>query len=214
MTEITGWIFPNTLATTKEKIFWKCWAYLVQIHQNSTPKKKNLLTVYFSSSRINYKYFHNIKFSSSCNKHLPTNKLMLDLLTTVPFTLQTLVSPQLWRIYMILFATALALHEKSWKSQFPFPLWTCYRMVAAHGLPLECWELAPQPLQQEWKPWALPLVQAGTKRGNVTSGPDLRTSLSLARENQHTFENVNTISFTYIRINYFDTSKTLHLTKN
>lgn len=96
MTEITGWIFPNTLATTKEKTFWKCWAYLVQIHQNGTPKKKNLLTVYFSSSRINYKYFHNIKFSSSCNKYLPTNKLMLDLLTTVPFTLQTLVPPQLW----------------------------------------------------------------------------------------------------------------------
>lgn len=43
--------------------------------------------------------------------------------------------------------------------------------------------------------------------GNVTPGPALRTSLSLARGKQHTFENVNTISFTYIRISYFENIK-------
>lgn len=160
VTEITWWIFPNTLATTKGKMFWKCWAYLLQIQQNSTPlKKKYLLTVYSSSSRINYKYFHNITFSSSCNKHLPTNKLMLDLQTTVP---------------------CYPSHpphcgESTWSwLHYSCPTWEVVEIPVSTATlnllkdggcswcAMECWELAPQPLQQQWKPCTLHLVQACT----------------------------------------------------
>lgn len=109
-----------------------------------------------------YWHFHNIKFSSSYNKQLPTPKLMLDLQTTVPFYPTTLSLPghggptlscSHWCV----------LHMRNCRDP---DLNSCSEPDKGwwllSGMLFECWELASQSLQQDWKPCSVPSAQANS----------------------------------------------------